>query len=449
MRGVIGRISSPRFVGRGEELTALESAVGAALAGAGSAVLVAGDPGIGKSRLISELVTRARASGATVLVGECPPLGDGELPYAPIVGALRSLARQRRNGEPAGREDDAYDGLDQLLPDVPAQTVDLVGRMALEGSQARLFEHVLDVLVTAARESPLVLVIEDLHWADRSTRAFLAFLVRAARPEPLVLVASYRTDEVHGRQHPVRPFVHELERSGQATRVELAPFSRSELREQIAAILDSTPDPGLVDNLLDRSEGNPFFTEELLASSGSGTGLPESLRDALLWRLDGKPPAVQQVLRIASVAGRTLDHDLLASVAGVSEGELTTALREAVDTYVLAHDPTSSGYSFRHTLLREAVYGDLLPGQRRRLHTAFARAIAEQPALADTSAAAELAYHWHAAGELRESVTASISAGLAADDIHAFGDALLHYERALGAWESLGDDVPALPVDRA
>ena len=448
MLGVIGRISSPRFVGRREELPALEGAVRAALAGAGSAVLVAGDPGIGKSRLISELVTRARASGATVLVGECPPLGDGELPYAPIVAALRSLVRQRGNGELEPPRDQAYDDLGQLLPEVPSKNVELVGRMALEGSQARLFEHVLAVLVTAAREAPLVLVIEDLHWADRSTRAFLAFLVRAARPERLVLIASYRSDEVHGRRHPVRPFVHELERSGQAARVELAPFSRSELREQIAAILDATPDPALVDRLLERSDGNPFFTEELLASSSAGAALPESLRDALLWRLDGKPPAVQDVLRIAAVAGRTLDHDLLAAVAGLSEGELTLALRDAVDTYALAHDPASSGYSFRHTLLREAIYGDLLPRQRRTLHTAFAQTLAERPELAGATAAAELAYHWYAAGVLPEAVAASISAGLAADDIHAFGDALLHYERALDAWDSLGDEVPASPLSR-
>src|SRR5690348_1441721 len=220
MLGVIGRISSPRFVGRCEELTALEEAVTAALDGAGSAVLVSGEPGIGKSRLIAELVTRARASGATALIGECPPLGDGELPYAPIVGALRPLVRRREGGVPGRPGDEARDDLDQLLPEVRPKNVELVGAMALEGSQARLFEQVLALLVTAAQEAPLVLVIEDLHWADPSTRAFLAFLVRAARPERLVLIASYRSDEVYGRKHPVRPFVHELERSGQATRVE-------------------------------------------------------------------------------------------------------------------------------------------------------------------------------------------------------------------------------------
>jgi ATP/maltotriose-dependent transcriptional regulator MalT len=446
MLGVVGRISSPRFVGRREELIALEGAVTAAVDGAGSAVLVAGEAGVGKSRLISELATRIEASGASVLIGECPPVGDGEIPYAPIVSALRALVRGRPEAELEPAAD--QDGVDlrRLLPASAAENVELVSQLAIEGSQARLFEQILARLVATARDAPVALVIEDLHWADRSTRSFLAFLVRAARPERLVLIASYRTDEVHGRRHPVRPFVHELERSAQATRVELEPFSRSEVREQIEGILGSSPDAALVDGLLERSGGNPFFTEELLASSSTSGGLPESLRDALLWRLDGKPPAVLALLSVAAVAGRSVDHDLLAAVAGLSEADLIGALRDALDTYVLTRDPRLSGYSFRHPLLREAIYADLLPGQRRELHTALARALAASEE--DAAAATELAYHWYAGGELRAALPASISAGVAAEDLHAFGDASLHFERALEVWASLGDDVPALPLSR-
>ncbi len=447
---VIGRISSPRFVGRAEELTALQQAVSAALEGAGSVVLVAGEPGIGKSRMIGELVKRLNCNGASVLVGECPPLGDGELPFAPIVGVLRALVRQRGTDELDQLSDRASGELARLLPEL-AQTGAPPGeRSASEGSQARLFEQLLAVLVAAARAAPLVLVIEDLHWADRSTRDFLTFLVRAARPEPLGVVGTYRSDEVHGRRHPVRPFVHELERSGQATRVELTPFTRVELREQIEAILDAVPEPALVDRLLERSEGNPFFAEELLASASADAVLPDTLRDALLWRLDGRPASVQHVLRIAAVAGRTVDHGLLSAIAGLSEDELTVALRDAVDSYVLAHDLESSGYSFRHTLLREAVYSDLLPGQRRKLHLTLARALGEHPELAGqgATAAAELAYHWYEAGELPEALAASVTAGMAAEEIRALGEALLHYERALDAWDRVGEVVQRLPIDR-
>ena len=451
MERVIGRISSPRFVGRREELTALEEAVTATSQGEGSVLLVAGEPGIGKSRLISELAIRAETTGACVLIGECPPVGGGELPYAPIVSALRALVRQRGTAGLEHLSSQARHDLGRLLPELALESDHVADRAAGEGSQAALFEQLLEVFRTVTREAPLVLVVEDLHWADQSTRDFLNFLVRAARPEQITLIGTYRSDEVHRRQHPVRPFVHELERSGHATRIELTPFTRAELREQIAAIQDATPEPALVDRVLTRSEGNPFFAEELLASSRPGTVLPDTLRDALLWRLEGKPTNVQDVLRIAAVAGRTIDHGLLASVAGLPEDRLTLALRDAVDSYVLAHDSSSDGYSFRHALLREAIYADLLPGQRRRLHILLAEALGERSQLAGSAApaAAELARHWHAAGEPREALPASLAAGLAAEDIHAFGEALLHYGRALDGWDAAGDTVRELPLDRS
>ena len=253
------------------------------------------------------------------------------------------------------------------------------------------------------------------------------------------MVGTYRSDEVHGRRHPVGPFVHELARSGQATRLELSPFTRKELRDQIAAITGETPDPILVDRLLARSEGNPLFAEELLASARANAGLPESLKDALLWRLESVPPDARQILGIAAVVGRTVDDALLAAVAGLANGELTAALRAAVDGNILTHDPESTGYSFRHALLREAIYGDLLPGQRRALHTTVAETLAKRPELAGSAAAPELAYHWHAAGRLPEALRASVDAGLSAERIHALAEALLHYEQALGIWDAAGD----------
>jgi DNA-binding CsgD family transcriptional regulator len=261
------------------------------------------------------------------------------------------------------------------------------------------------------------------------------------------LIGTYRSDEVHGRRHPVRPFVHELARSGQATRLELAPFTRKELRDQIASIIGETPDPILVDRLLARSEGNPLFAEELLASARANAGLPESLKDALLWRLESVLPEVRDVLGIAAVAGRTVDDALLADVAGLSNGELTAALRTAVDSNILTQDPESTGYTFRHALLREAIYGDLLPGQRRALHTTVAETLSRRPELAGAAAPAELAHHWHAAGRLPEALGASVEAGLAAERVHALAEALMHYERALGMWDAAGD--VELLVDRA
>jgi DNA-binding CsgD family transcriptional regulator/tetratricopeptide (TPR) repeat protein len=405
---------------------------------------------MGKSRLISEFGARAHAGGATVLVGECLPVGDGDLPYAPIIGILRALIRGRGESEIEALLGSARSDLARLLPDIAADDDQALDGVPAEGSQARLFEQLLTVLARAARAAPLAVVVEDIHWADRSTRDFLPFLVRAARREPIVLIASYRTEEL-GHHDALRPFVHELERSGQAIRIELAPFTRTELREQVAAIHGDAPERSLVDRLFERSEGNPFFTEELLASSSVGEGtLPESLRDALLMRVAGQPPPVQRVLRIAAAAGRTVDDRLLSEVAGLGDEELSVGLRGAVVSYLLVHDPVSAGYSFRHALVREAIYADLLPMERRMLHLQLAQAFSERPALAGpkASAVAELAYHAHAAGQLPEAVVASVRAGMAAEEVHALSEALLHYERALGIWDTAGD--PAnVPLERA
>src|SRR5689334_19699177 len=432
-----GPVSSSVFVGREQELAALEAALARADAGEGSVVLLAGESGIGKSRLIGELTERARASGATVLTGECLELAEGELPFAPIVGALRSLGRDQVE-ELIGP---AHDELARLLPELATGAPQGAGADGAFGSQSRLFEQLLGVLSALGREAPVLLVVEDLHWADRSTRDFISFLVRNARRERLALVASYRSDELH-RRHPLRPFVLELERSGQAVRVELRPFGREELSQQVAAIRGATADPLLVEELLNRSEGNPFFTEELLAAATStaGSTLPQSLRDALLLRVEGLSEAAQSLLRIAAVAGRTIDHLLLEAVAELPDAELHDALREAVAAYVLVNDPASTGYSFRHALLREAVYEDLLPGERRTLHISLANALEKQPELAGSRAGS--------AAELAHALPASIRVGMEAESVRALAEAALQYERALEIWDVAADAAGELPLDR-
>ena len=436
-------------MGRREELAALEETLAQARNGVGALALIAGDAGLGKSRLITELAAGAERDGMTVMLGECLPLGDGELPYAPIMAALRSLLRggDRERVETwlsSGRSELAV-----LLPEL-ARDGDGPGSPPSQLSQGRLFEQVLAVLRAAANERPLMLVIEDFHWADRSTRDFLAYLVRAARREAIALVVTYRPDELH-RRHPARPFVLDLERVGAATRIELAPLTRAEVREQVSAILESAPPPLLLDALLDRSEGNPFFTEELLAASQGNAGeLPRSLRDILLTRVEMHDAAVQDVLRVAAVAGRTVEHAFLAAAADVPEDELHRTLRAAVDDFLLTHDSTTARYAFRHALLREAIYSDLLPGERRSLHRTLAQTLSERPDLAGGAslAEAELAYHWYAAGELPTALRASLAAGFAAEELRALGEAWLHYARALEIWDRLESIPDELPLGR-
>ncbi|MBV9413866.1 MAG: AAA family ATPase [Solirubrobacterales bacterium] len=446
----VGRVSSPRLVDRREELMAIEAALERTRDGSGSVVFVGGEAGIGKSRLISELAGRAERDGMTVVVGECVPLADGELPYAPMVAALRSLVAQWEGTELEAMLGSVHEELSALLPELPSDRDGVPSPPAAEGSQARLFEQVLALLASAARARPLVLVVEDFQWADRSTCDVLAFLIRATRREPIALIISYRSDELR-RRHPLRHCMLELVRSGRAIQVELAPFTRSEVREQVAAILDSSPPASLVNRLFERSEGNPFFTEELLASSREpGEPLPDSLRDTLLARVESQSAEVRDVLRIAAVAGRTVDHELLAAVAELSEDDLNRALREAVESYLLAPDCATAGYSFRHALLREAIYSDLLPGERRNLHLKLARTLGGQPrrAGAKPAGAAELAHHWYAAGELSPALAAFVSAATAAEDLYAVGEAWRHYERALEIWDVVAPAPGELPLER-
>ena len=446
MGPVLGRVSSPRFIGRREELMALDAVLARTREGFGSVVFVGGEAGIGKSRLISELAGRAEREGMTVVVGECLPLGDGELPYAPVVGALRSLVAQREASELGAMLGSVREELSVLLPELPPGGGG-ARPMAGAGSQTRLFEQMLELIASAGRARSLVLVVEDFQWADRSTCDFFSFLVSATRREPIALIFTYRSDELR-RRHPLRHCMLGLERSGRARRVELAPFTRAEVREQVAAILDEPPTRPLVDRLLERAEGNPFFTEELLASSGEP--LSDSLRDTLLARVESQPTAVGDVLRIAAVAGRTVDHTLLATVSDLSEGDLTGALREAVENYLLAANSATLGYSFRHALLREAIYSDLLPTERRNLHLTLARTLSAQPTLAGATdaGAAELAHHWYAAGDLPAALTAFVHAGVAAEDLCAPGEAWEQYERALEIWDRVAPAPGELPLER-
>jgi DNA-binding NarL/FixJ family response regulator/tetratricopeptide (TPR) repeat protein len=419
------RISSPVFVGRRSELAALNAVLARAGNGDGSAVLVEGEAGIGKSRLMARLEARGRAAGAAVLVGECLPLAGGELAFAPIVAALRSVMLDPEML--AGLEPAVRAALGALWP-----VAGLEPRRPTDREQ--LFEGVYRVLAGLAVKLPVLLIVEDVHWVDLSSRDLLSFVVHNARRDRLVVVVTYRPDELY-RGHPLRPFVAELERSGRAERLELGGLDRADVTEQIRAITGRQPSGGMIDAIFARSEGNPFFVEELLASTNRGAGLPTSLREALLLRVAGLSAPTQAVLSAAAAIGRSVDHRLLASVAGGSEPDLIACLREATEHHVLV--ATGGSYRFRHALLREAIYEDTLPGERLRLHRLAAETLTARPELVGqgANADAELAHHWYAAGELPAALASSVRAAAQADRIHAHPEAVVHLQRALELWE--------------
>jgi DNA-binding CsgD family transcriptional regulator/tetratricopeptide (TPR) repeat protein len=433
------RVTSATFVGRTPELTELRGALSEAVGGRPSLAFVAGESGVGKTRMLSELERSARAAGARVLSGECVELGEGELPYAPIVAALRPLAR---SGDPAldSLTPAARAGLAHMLPGLgdgaggprPEET---------SSAQSRLFEGLLELFEALGREDGLLLTIEDLHWADRSTRAFLVYLASSLCRERVLVVTSYRPDELH-RRHPLRPLLAELERGTNARRVELHPLTQPELAAQLTDILGTTPAPDLLGRLFDRSEGNPLFAEELLAAGLDGRGaLPPTLRDALMLRIERLPAEAQELLRLLST-GRRLDHGLLAEASGMDPRALREALREAAAAHLIVAD-AEGRYAFRHALLREVVADDLLPGERAELHLALARALeARAEGMPDHGGAhlsAGIAHHYLASGDQPKALAASVRAAEASEAVHAYGEAAALYSRALELWHRVAE----------
>jgi DNA-binding CsgD family transcriptional regulator len=435
LQGVAARVSSSDFVGRRAELAALEKAwktsVNDQCAGV---VLIAGEAGVGKSRLVAELGSRL-TEPSLVLVGQCFNLADRALPFGPIVQVLRALHRNLDHATLDAIVGPARDELAALLPEL--------GAPAREGIvSAALFEQLLGLFERLSDRVPTLLVLEDLHWADRSTRELFAYLARSLRCASMVLVGTYRSDDLH-RRHPLRVMLAELDRSGSVERIDLHPFDLDETRELITSIRGAEPSAALVDRTFTRSDGNAFFAEELLTlDDDTGRSLPPTLRDIVLARVDGLSDNGQRMLRSAAVIGRSADHRLLEAIAGVPHDELLEAAREAVAQHILVPDAEGLEYHFRHALVREAVNDDLLPGDRVALHTRVAEVLTEHPDWmygGQTQLYAALATHWEAARNAPHALAAALQAARAAESIYAYGDALEHAEHALALWAQVPD----------
>jgi DNA-binding CsgD family transcriptional regulator/tetratricopeptide (TPR) repeat protein len=425
------RVVSPVVVGREPELALLETARVEAGAGGAQVVLVGGEAGVGKTRLVAELTDRAGSDGWLVLQGACLDLGEGDLPLAPIVEALRSLPARLGPERSARVLGPALDGLSGLVPTLTE------GPVSLPFEPSRVLELLLGVVQRLTAEAPTLVVVEDLHWADQSTRDLLAFLAHSVRDERFLLVATYRTDELH-RRHPLVPFLADVSRTARPVRIELERLGRDQVGALLRAIRGEAVAADLVDAVYGRSEGNPFMAEELLVASETGTGaLPPTLRDTLTARLARCSEAAHAVLRVAAVAGRRVDDVLLGALAGLDDGALLAALRELVDLQVLV--PDGDGYRFRHALVQEVVlHDDLLPGEAARLHAAVADHL-EASGAVSAVALAERAHHRFAARDVARALGASVAAGRAAARVGALAESARHLERALEVWDQVPD----------
>jgi DNA-binding CsgD family transcriptional regulator len=440
------RTISPALVGRAGEISRLRSAFASVREGAPATVLIGGEAGVGKSRLIREFTAAERGAGARVLIGGCLELGADGLPFAPFTAVLRDLVRElgtEKIGELlAGR---AIQELARLLPEL--------GEPPSGGDQsearARLFEQVLVLLEHLAERSPVILVVEDAHWADRSSRDLLAFLIRNQRALDDVLIAvTYRSDELH-RTHPLRPLIAELDRIEWVERLDLPRLTRREAGEFASQVLGGPLDAARTDRLYRRTEGNPLFLETLLTSHASDGGeLPDTLRDLLLISVHRLPAESQEVLRVASAGGDRIGHALLAAVSGLGPDDLIRVLRPAVTANTLLTE--ADDYVFRHALIREAIHEDLLPGEHGRLHDRFARAIAASPSLVPPDRAQiEMAHHWYAAHNATWALITAWQAASEARRALAHAERLTLVARVLELWDQVPDVAERIGADHA
>ena len=434
------------LLGRARELAELRACTGLDGDPPGPVVL-GGDAGVGKTRLLTELAREATAAGWSVLTGHCLDLGSGTVPLLPFTEVLGRLDdRARRTAVSVLVQ---HPLLGRLLPDGPVETPPLdtghgpvlqpgdpsLGTSPGGGTdgavQGALFEALHAFLQALGADRPVLLLVEDVHWADAATRDLLSFLFRRSFSTPVAVVASYRLDDLH-RRHPLRPTLAEWGRIPSLSRLQLDRLADADVRELVRRVHPGTTDPARVEEIVRRAEGNAFFVEELLATAlDAGDAVPTDLADLLLVRLDRLPEDARTVVRAAACIGRRASHAMLSEVLPLPPDRLDDALRHAVEANVLT--TVDDGYAFRHALLAEAVYDDLLPGERSRLHTSCAQALLDGRV---EGSSAELARHARAGQDRLAAVRASVRAG---DEAMARGgpdEAVVHL---LGALELLDD----------
>ena len=426
------------FVGRERELSRLLTALG----GDVRLVLVVGDAGVGKTSFVAEGMARAAAAGMVTVRGECLPLAE-TLPLLPVAAALGGLA---------GLDDGEL--IEAALGVTPEYVLGEVGRLVPglgpaggpgpaggrdEGWQReRLFSAVAELLDTVARGSRcgVGLVAEDVHWADSATLDLLMFLARAGRRDTVTVVATCRSDEAPLAAY-VASWLAQVRGAAGVEEIRLGPLSRPEVAGQAAALAGGPVPPEVVDELYARAEGNPFFTEQLVAAGLAGgagdrlgipAGLPGRLAELLAARAERCADDARAVLAGLAVAGRPLAEDVVGAVTGLGAQAVRGGLRELAAARLLAEDTAGSVCRPQHALLAEAVAGRLLPGERAALHERTARALA---AAGDPALAAEVAGHWQAAGNPAEELPARVAAAEAAERVFGYAEAAAHWQRAI------------------
>ncbi len=443
----VTRDSSPLLIGRDTELARLRVAVRTARDTDRCVVLLSGEAGIGKSRLLAEFERSMQGDPPTeravvVLHGGCVDVGES-LAYLPV---LELLAGVRDLGAATGAEAVALRNALGGVVD-PGRAEDVV---VASGGRAARFQRLRELFAGAAVDRDVIAVLDDLHWADRSTLDVVSFLARRLAGTGVLLVLAYRSDELH-RRHPLKPVIADLERHASLDHIRLEPLGPAEVAAQVAGILGVAPEPARLDRVVRLADGNPFHVEELL-SLDSDRWLPPSLREVLGARLDQLDEGSRRIVQEASVIGRQVGMDLLTVVSEAGAADVAAGVRQAVDARILVPAEDGRRHRFRHTLLREAVYDDLSPDERIEAHRRIAQALTDHPALGDPSpnvAIADRARHWLAARSDAEAFAALVEAGRSAAGAAAWAEARAAYEEVLSLWDRIADPVAVAASPRS
>jgi class 3 adenylate cyclase len=419
----------PVLVRREEPLAALEDALLEARRGHGRLVVLSGEAGIGKTRLANELSRQARRLGSAVLSGGCSE-AELSLPYLPFVEAIGNYLADEDVGPLREQLGAAGAELSQLFPQFGAGPAP-AGSEDPGQAKLRLFEAILSLLSIPANDRGLLLVIEDVHWADDSSRQLLDHMARRLAGMRALVLATYRSDELY-RRHPFLSTLRAWRRAGLAEAIDLEPLPEDGIAEMVASITGTgAVEKELVDLLYERTEGNPFFVEEMLsdavASVGRGdalsrgaleeVGIPETVRDTILQRLSRLDPVRVEILEAAAVLGRGFDYRTLLAVSGADEAAVQGALEDAIGEQLVEDHPDGPGrYRWRHALTQEAIYESIVIPRRQTIHSRAADVLAAAPA----SRAVDVASHLLGAARFDEAVPVCLRAAEAAEQTAAF-----------------------------